>query len=260
MKILFCSLNPVTQELGAPRALLGVAGGMAPLGWEWQIIGPHEVSSQKPSVTPTRLQYSNDLREYLRRHAGGFDVVEYDYSCLPFPRSEFPGKTLFVARCVLLEHHLLTVRTPKVILCKQKLKRWLTGEKWRSQAHFKQTIYRADVTMANADIINVANVDDKALLVKRGIGPDKISVIPNGLTHEELHTLATVNTTPQHAPRICFLGTFDHRKGGADLPKLFSALLESVPNCQLRLLGTAGLHQTAERVRSFFSSPMQGCD
>ena len=52
------------------------------------------------------------LRDFLRRTAAGYDVVEYDHAYLPYPRSDFPPGPLFVARCMLLHHHFLTTPLP----------------------------------------------------------------------------------------------------------------------------------------------------
>ena len=54
------------------------------------------------------------LRDFLRRSAADYDVVEYDHTYLPYPRSDFPRGPLFVARCVLLHHHFLTTPFPHV--------------------------------------------------------------------------------------------------------------------------------------------------
>ena len=214
--------------------------------------GPEEVWQRSGLQPSGGVGYSEALRAYLRQVASKYDVIDYAYDQLPYRRSDFSARPLFVARSVLLDHHFTCVKIPEVILWRQKVKRWLTGEGKRQRQAFGRRLETARLTMDNADLINVANDDDRAVLTAAGINPAKIAVIPYGLSTEEIDELAVVNRSDPSAPRLCFLGTFDHRKGGADLPRLLEKVCARFPNCQLRLIGTAGLHQTAERVRSFF--------
>ena len=257
MKILFCTPVVIKQELGAPRVLLGVAQGLERLGWECRVVGPDEIRQHVGQPNDGAFDYIKALHTYLRDVACEYDVVDYAYDKLPFPRGDFSKKTLFVARSVLLDHHFVNLRIPEVILPRQRLKRWLTGAGRREQVAFRHVLETARVTMENADLVNVANEDDRAALADSGVSPGKIVVIPYGLSDEEFQTLATVNQQPSSVPRLCFLGTFDHRKGGADLPRLFAQISAQVPACQFRLLGTAGLHRTADRVKSFFPGSLR---
>ncbi len=252
MKILLCTPVEIKQELGAPRVLLGIAQGLRALGWECRVVGPQEVWEGSGLRPAQGIGYSEALHAYLRSAASEYDVVDYPYDNLPFARDELPKSTLFVARSVILAHHFAAVRIPEVMLRRQRLKRWLTGAKRRERWAFRSLLESARATMENADLVNVANEDDRRVLAEAGIDPAKIVVIPYGLDAEEIHALERVNISRSLAARLCFLGTFDHRKGGADLPRLFAEVHARIPTCQLRLLGTAGLHQTAERVRSFF--------
>ena len=257
MKILLCTQIVIKQELGAPRVLLGLAEGLKTLGWKCQVVGPEEIYRHTDEQGSGTADYAAALHTYLQEVAADYDVVDYPYDHLPYPRSEFPRKTLFVARSMLLTQHFANVRIPKVLLLRQRIKRFLTRQGKREQTAFAQALKTARITLDNADLVNVANEDDRVVLEASGIDPRKIVVIPYGLSVADTETLAQVEPPKSDRPCLCFLGTFDHRKGGADLPRLLNEVSVRVPNCQFKLIGTAGLHQSEGRVRAFFSKRLQ---
>ncbi len=204
--------------------------------------------------------FARALREYLIRRADEFDVVEYDHQDLPFPRADFPARTLFVARSVLLVHFMETLQPPELLRVHQRLKAWLTRSRARARPLHRARVGDARATVAAADLVNVANEDERRLLTAEGVAPEKIVVIPYGLNPAEFAALAGSNAGEQRPepPRVCFVGTFDGRKGGADLPRIFARVARRVPGVRFRLLGTAGLHQTEAAVRSFFPRWLRG--
>jgi glycosyltransferase involved in cell wall biosynthesis len=62
---------------------------------------------------------------------------------------------------------------------------------------------------------------------------------------------------PGPEPIVAFVGTFDNRKGGHDLPGIFREVSRQVPDVRFRLLGTAGLYQSAEQVSAFFPKALR---
>ena len=257
MKILFCSHNPLSRELGAPRVILELADALRPLGWTCELASPADVGLVPGQRSLDGRPFARALREYLQRRAGEFDVVDYDHQYLPFPRGEFTARTLFVARSVLLVHFMQRLQPPELLRFHQRVKSWLTRAAPRARRLQEARTGDARATVAQADLVNVANEDERTLLVGEGIAPEKIGVIPYGLNAAEFAALAPVNTGREEPPRVCFLGTFDGRKGGADLPRIFTRVARRVPGVRFRLLGTAGLHQTEEAVRSFFPRRLQ---
>ena len=248
MKILFCSHNRLSRELGAPRVVLELADALRPLGWTCEVAGPEEIG-----VAPGQGGgYAQALREYLLKRAADFDVVDYDHQYLPFDRGEFPTRTLFAARSVLLVHFLEKLQPPELRRFHQRVKNWLTRGDRKARLHRHAWTEQARATLRQADAVNLCNDDERALLLAEGVAPEKIAVIPFGLNASEYATLAPVNVGREEPPRVCFLGTFDGRKGGADLPRIFARVARAVPGCQFRLLGTAGVIPDAEAVRSFF--------
>ncbi len=253
MRILLCSYTFLSREYGAARVLLELADGLTKVGCTCTVVGPEEMAAALPTSVPkSPSEYAQLLRSFLRRRAAEFDVVDYPYDSLPFPRSDFAVRTLFVARSVLLAHHFAGLRIPEAILLRQRIKRFVTGALRRQRQAFEHQIESAGLTLANADLVNVANEDDQTVLAAAGVDPQKIAVVAYGLNDEEKRTLETLNERPPAIPKVCFLGSFDDRKGGADLPLLLAEVRRQIPGCQLRLIGTYGFHTTREKVLACF--------
>ena len=229
-----------------------LADALRPLGWTCELVGPAEIGVPPDAPDVDGQDFVRTLHGYLQRRAGEFDVVDYDHQFLPFPRSDFASRTRFVARSVLLVHYVRLLQPPELLRLHQRVKGWLTASAYRVGRRQQAWIRDARTTIANADLINLCNEDERALLLEEGVPREKTVVIPFGLQPEEFAALEGVNTGRQDPMRVCFVGTFDGRKGGVDLPRIFARVARRFPACQFRLLGTAGLHQTRERVLSFF--------
>ena len=181
MRILFCCPTPVTPTLGASKVYLDASEGFRRAGWDATVIGPEEVAGGPPGdmfTQPPRL------RDYLRRHASEFDVVEYEHNRLPFPRSGFPSGPLMVARSVLLAHWLASIRIPPRPGVRPRISRLLKG--WWDRRWMRHVIWQADLTLAAADFISVCNLAERDVLVEHGHSADKICAFPYGLFPERL--------------------------------------------------------------------------
>ena len=247
MRILFCSPTPVTPTLGASKVYLEAAEGFRRAGWDTIVIGPEEVAGGPPGdpfIQPPRL------REYLRRHASEFDVVEYEHHQLPFPRSDFPTGPLFVARSVVLAHLVASVRIPPRPGIRPRVGRLLKG--WWERRRWRQLVRQADLTLAAADLINICNATERDALVGHGHPADKICVFPFGLFPERLAAFRTDPHTLPDPPVVGFVGTFDPRKGMCEFPGLVDRVARRVPGVTFRLLGTTGLVPDADGVRRYF--------
>lgn len=244
MRALLCSPVPVDPRLGAAKVYIEVASALRGVGWDVELVDPDEVGA--PGRTPG---YPLALREYLRRRADQFDVVEYEHEHLPFPRSDFPPSPLFVARSVLLVHHMVTTPIP----IRPGLRPWvgklLRGRRRRRQ--LAQLAADATNTCREADLVNVPNPDDRDELARHGIDSSKVVVLPFGLTVERLAALAAAWGAPP-GPTVAFVGTVDPRKGMRDLPVIADHLASRVPGAGLRLLGTRGMLRTAAEVLALF--------
>ena len=217
------------------------AEGFRRAGWDVTTVGPPEIErAGSGGVGPAAL------RDYLR--AGTFDVAEVEHHQLPFPRSDLPARTLIVARSVLMAHSVLAARLPAVPTLRGWA-RWALGD-WR-HADVRDAVCRADVTLATADLINVANTDDRDTLIRFGHDPDRVVVFPYGLFPERRAAFAPP-IDPLNSPVVAFVGTFDTRKGMVEFHRIVAAVLRTHPAARFRLIGTAGLVRTVEGVLRFF--------
>lgn len=232
MRILFCSQTHLSKELGAAKVVIELAEEMEQLGWDCTLMSRHDVApnsngnSDKPG----------SLRRYFIEHASGYDVVDYDHHHLPFPRHDFPQRTLFVARSVLLWHHFRNISLPQENHFKGRIRSLVFAMK---EAKRRERVDRfARVTVNEADLINVANYDDQAALLRIGVPKEKIEVIPYGISRANREIFDAVSSAMPSAPKVAFVGTFDNRKGATDFPHIVEAVCRAVPGASFRLLGT----------------------
>lgn len=247
-RILFCCPTPLRPTLGASKVYIEVAAGFRRLGWDVSLLGPDEVAGGR-SVDP-HFEQPDYLRSYLRKHAGEYAVIEYEHYALPFPRADFPTATLFVARSVLTVHAHLEADIPAYPTWRSRLRHLIWGPGGRRWP--KRMVPQADRTLGTADLINVSNTYDAITLSRHGHAADKIVVFPYGLFEERSDAFRPAPDAIPDPPVIAFVGSFDPRKGMVDLPRVATAVMREFPRAIFRLIGTAGLVATAERVLSFF--------
>ncbi len=253
MRLLLCTPQSVLESVGISRILIRLADELRATGHDARILGAEEMGCRPENGGGSPgAPYAAALRSYLMARANEYDVVEYDHEHLPWERREFDApRTLFVARSVLLVQHLGAIRIPT----KQTL-RAIASEIVRGperKRRLRNRIAIADTTVRNADLVNLANPRDRDELVRRGIDPSRIAVIPYALAAEVRAALgAATNDAPPRDPIVAFIGTFDYRKGATHFGPMLEQLVRDVPNVRLRLLGCKGLFADERTVRSFF--------
>ena len=249
------SVHPVLQSafrsdprLGMGKHYLELADSFRGLGWEAHAVGPDEIAGGPTRVTLET--FPSVLRDFLRRTAAGYDVVEYDHAYLPFPRSDFPPGPLFVARCMLLHHHFLTTPVPPV----PRLRSWL-GHALRRPAEEAAGgagggPNRRDGAARRPDGGEQRPGRRRPRPQRCRPGPDcGLAARPDP---ERLRQFAAVPDAVPDRPVVGFVGTFDPRKGMCEFPGLVDRVARRVPGVTFRLLGTAGLVPDADGVRHYF--------
>ncbi len=247
-RILFCCPVTVTPELGTAKVYIEAAEGFRDLGWDVSLVGPEDYAPEW--FTTAAVDRPPLLARYLADRAKDFDVVDFDNGYLPFPRTDFPARTLFVARSVLLVHLFLRIPIPP----RPGMRRWI-GQKLYGPSRrraLEQTAALATESCRTADLVNLCNDDEFAELKSRGIPVEKMIVLPFGLTAARRAVLETVSLTPPVRPCVAFVGTFDPRKGMRDFPKIVAAVVEAMPEVRFKLIGTVGMLKTAEEVYAEF--------
>jgi glycosyltransferase involved in cell wall biosynthesis len=248
VKILFCVSHEWSRELGASKVTVELAEELERSGWSYDQVSLPDLVGKGKAGDPVTL--AEGLRGYLRAHASQYDVVDYDHQYLPYPRTEFPERTLLVARSVLLRLHFVNVRFPEPRSVRTRIGTILHGRARARELALRVELARRTVT--EADLVNVSNDDDRLALLARGVGEDRIVVLPFGLTEDAQSRFGSCSTDPPELPVIGFVGTFDPRKGAADFPHLVERVLGAVPEARFLLVGTRGLHSSAEDVLRAF--------
>jgi glycosyltransferase involved in cell wall biosynthesis len=253
MKILFVSVAPLQRELGASKVVIEVGEEMERLGWECRWTSMPELLGGGPKVrNVSPLESAEALRAHLKTHGGEYDVVDYGVGYLPFPRREFAPQTLFVARSVLLIHHFNQIKPPAYPSWKARAHALVHAR--RNRAEHREIVGRVDATIAEADLVNVANQDDRTILRRQGVPDGRIVVIPYGLSRAAIAAFERTPWKRPAAPTIAFVGTFDSRKGAADFPNIARRIVARVPESRFLLVGT---YRGEDEVRSRFPSEIR---
>jgi len=245
MKLLICTPYSLRRELGAPKIVIELAEELRLLGWECTLVGKEEI---EPSGSGT--PYPAALRDYLLAHAGRYDIVEYDHQALPFPRALFPASPLLVARSSLLAHHFRTIQIPPMERGWAALRERLA--RLRDWPDHRRRIARAQTTVLQADLVNVANRGDRDELIRCGLPAGKIAILPYGIDAARRPLFDAIDPAPPREPRVAFVGSFDARKGGRDFPALVAALVRETPALRVRLLGTSETRPDGGPIVDFF--------
>lgn len=249
MRALFCCPNELKRELGGPKILIELIEELQLLGWDCTLLGKAETLEKAAKFGLETTDYSQALKKVLQTSASNYDVVEFEHLYLPYDRAEFPQKTLFVTRASLLAHHYLKIQLPRF----HTLKDWLDFRQrlFLGKRHFKALVQIAQITIQNADLANVANTKDQEELIENGIPEIKTAVIPYGMSrsHRTLFKVDRTKPLPEK-PIIAFIGTFDVRKGAADLPQIMREIWKTKPEARFKLLGLAGQFQKEDEIRA----------
>jgi len=96
----------------------------------------------------------------------------------------------------------------------------------------------ADATIREADLVNVSNFHDRTVLVDTGVPPEKIVVMPFGMSRARRRVFDLRRDGVAGTPVVVFIGRFDRRKGAGDLPLIAAGISRGMPGTRFRLLGT----------------------
>ena len=249
MKILFCTPHPPAKETGACKVVLELAEELELLGWQCNVVGPPEVAAALPPSQQSLIP-SERLRQYLLKNAEKYDVVDYEHTCMRFPRTDFSNRPLFVARSVMLRHHLDHYAVPIGKSLKAKIGQLIKGSKRANTS--QQRISECFYTIQQADLVNLCNDDEKETLIQQGVPADKMVVLPFGISRIRRPLFDAISAAPPQSPLVAFVGSFDYRKGANEFPAIVDQVSVQVPKVRFRLLGTAGMFPTEQSVLAHF--------
>ena len=261
MKILFCSHNPLSKERGAPKVIIELAEAMNKNGHDCELlyikdICPDQTINYDNLSHKEKIRlFSEALKNHLVKNAHKYDVVDYDHIYLPYPRDLFPRQTLFVARSVLLSHHFTKIKIPIHNTLRGIAGYILKGFSRKMLKTWEAN--RGTTTFRQADLINVSNPRDVDELVDRGLNKNKICLNPFAISDSRRPDFDNVSSEIPESPLVCFVGTFDLRKGAREFPDILTHISAVSPEVKFLLLGTSAMFHTEQEVLNYFPKGLQ---
>ncbi|KGO87436.1 hypothetical protein Q765_07155 [Flavobacterium rivuli WB 3.3-2 = DSM 21788] len=252
MKIGLFTPGIISLKLGAVKNRIELAESLKNYGWETHLMGRVEIGLAANNYDIRA--YRESLKDYLVKKADFYDVVLYEYDTLPYDRSLFSKKTLFIARPALLHYNYETIKIKydSKTLIKHFLKKLISLDLNAVSKEQRISNEYGEVSLRNADVIQVQSVRDKELLVTKGYSKNKILIVPNGISDERYKLFDEVTFDNRGDDlTIAFIGTFDFRKGAMDFKFIIDYIKKEFPKAKFVLLGTKGLFSTVEDVLRF---------
>lgn len=240
-------------DQGAARVYLDIANALNALGHEATVWGIESICDEKKYFSlrdeKERISYySHCLKEKLLPLKNEFDIIDFDYRFFSFKREEYSKDILFIARSVLLWHHLEKIDVPTLPRIRSYIGKFVKYFKRKKELQWK--ISNMNQVFLEADYVNVSNSLDKELLVERGLAEEKILLFHYGLRSDELEAYKKVKKSP--SKEICFIGTFDPRKGAREFPKIVRSIRSQDSGIKFLLLGTRSIFYDENSVLEFF--------
>jgi glycosyltransferase involved in cell wall biosynthesis len=253
MRILFVAAPPLDRAFGGAKPFIELAEEFRQRGWGVEGVSlAQEVPGDSARMRGPRAEY---LRRLLVARGAEFDVIDFDHEFLPYARTEFSGNTLLVARSVLLCQQVAATSFPRPRSLRKTAGGLLLGR--RRRANVNEMLRFASRSVDEADLVNVSNQDDADLLAGSGVSREKIVVLPFGLGATRRSQFAETAAGSPTRPVVAFVGTFDWRKGAADMPAIVERVVREVPGARFRLLGTKSIFPTAADVLSQFPARLR---
>ncbi|HEY2512301.1 MAG TPA: hypothetical protein VGI39_15645, partial [Polyangiaceae bacterium] len=182
MRLLLLSPFTATGPYGYARVVRGVTHGLRRLGHDVRLLGADDLVPVPQAWFYARGYLIQAHRRYIQEHAREFDVVEYDHEMLPYLRGEFDPNILMVARSALLTQHAERIKPPTPLTLRSIASKIVRGP--AAAAAEREKVRVADLTVRNADLVNVSNEHDRVLLEERGIARERIVVLPYAIAPE----------------------------------------------------------------------------
>lgn len=245
--LLITQATAVKRTWGITKVIIDASEAMTRAGATCECFPSHPVLAS---------DYETCLREHLESTRGTYDVIEIP-DTLALDLNPHRYAKCVVVRSVLLPLHRQSIhfRIRPTTLRSRIRHAVMRGQIEQSEARrIEQEIATVRRRLAEADLVNVANSRDREVLIRDGIAPEKIRVLPYGLNDSrrvQLEAIPRMQVDPDRA-HLVFVGTFDFRKGCLDIVEVFLRYARHHPRAELHLLGTRGLMTSPQQVLGFF--------
>jgi glycosyltransferase involved in cell wall biosynthesis len=246
LKILMILHAPWTRELGLSRCSVELADEFRALGHQ---VDKFDIRDAFPRRTKLGVFFEGALFArravaFVRRHGHEYDVIQAEQGNLPLSREALGYSGTLVCRSDGLVHfyvqwqreekHRGTRRVEPRGSVPGRVLRWLAGR-------LHGGVEAVDRSFEAADVIVLLNRDELRFVAERLDHGRKAVLLPNGLSEERFHALASKALSASARLReqhVVLVGHLNERKGLADLPPLVRQVRGRIPEARFSLLGT----------------------
>jgi glycosyltransferase involved in cell wall biosynthesis len=235
---------PPERRLGGARIQVELAEHLREQGHRVDLFTREDVFGTPAATTRRRIppRFAPRAVRRIRELASDYDVVDAQQGNLPVKKHDLGFGGLLVARSVgLVPLYQENMRGER--------RRWPDAYHGTRRGRVLRAVgNRWDLrdalrTYAEADLINVANEDERTWLEDHSASRGKSVVLPYGLSEARLQEFSERAFEPDArlgAPEISFIGHWSLRKGAEDWPAILARIHAVKPSVRLRLLGTGG--------------------
>lgn len=241
LKILFVLQTPWGSGLGMSRVHYDLKPVLEAMGHQVDFLDANMLNQHRSRWNSKSTQEL--ILDYLKKHASGYDIIDANQRCIPYPKSAFNFKGLLVYRSHGLPPlYRLAEESPQYKRMQQVFRQPARKTLKNHLGNLKRYLQQGEgdwvlwASLKNADVIHCLNIAEKDYLETYGIAADKLVVIPNGIEAQLLNKPATQDLPNRND--IAFLGSWTLRKGISHLPQLARELQGKYRH--LNLLGTSG--------------------
>jgi glycosyltransferase involved in cell wall biosynthesis len=238
---------PWDRNLGGPRVQIELADEFRTAGHmveKFDIFDAFRNGRGKLTRLLTPRAFALRARDYIRRNADLFDVIDAHHGNLPYSKREldFPG--LVVARTGgFFPFYRDFARYAKRTWPEQARGKLLARPLWWWEGFRIAPTYRR--SLEAADLVFLQNAEEFQYVSEVWNLGRKCVVLPCGLSDERAEALAAAHRGTSAAHEVAFVGYWNLRKGSADWAGIIAHIRAELPATRFAFLGTGF---TAEHV------------
>jgi glycosyltransferase involved in cell wall biosynthesis len=186
--------------------------------------------------------YTLLIFDFLKKNAYKYDVIDANFSCVPFPKDSFNFKGVLLFR----SHGI----GPVYHWSEQNIERYKKAlDEDRSNIKIKTRlgdIYRSiqkkagpkefQLSIKHADLVHCLNKTEFQYFRENGVPEHKLVLLPNGIPDDFIDKM-NLSSIQGRANSLCFIGAWNVRKGIKDMNEIISIITQSVDIKEVILLG-----------------------
>ncbi len=241
LRILMVLHMPWDRNLGGPRVQMELADEFRSVGHiveKFDILDAFPNGRRNLTRVLTPRAFAVRAREYVRRKADRFDIVDGHHGNLPYSKRELDFQGLLVARTGGFFPFYRDFDRYAKRRWPEKARGKLVARPLRWWEGFRVApTYRR--SLETADLVFLQNAEEYQYVNDVwGLGK-KCVVLPCGLSDERAEALAAARRRTRHVREVTFIGYWNLRKGSADWAAIVARIRAVLPATRFAFLGTA---------------------